>query len=251
MEKKKHLNKALLIGVLAVVLLAGVSTVTTIVAQEIEEEEKKAKPEIEGSANVGEVINDFIEENRNTSFSGAAETAENVLADSQVVKGQFSTVQGYLVYTFVGVDSEEQQKYKVIIDAGNGEVLYQSDAISMEKFKKFHSFDVSAEVNISEAAATAESEIENGLVKMGMLRIQDDNAVYTFVVTDNEQKMKYFVTVDADSGEVIEVSEGMPMKSWGFHGKQRHGYKHGHMGYSDKDKDRTEGNSSTATGQEV
>lgn len=199
------------------------------------------KPEIEGSANLAEALKNFIQENRNVAFSEAVITAENELSDSTIVKGKFGKVQGYLVYTFLGVDNEEQAKH-LIIDAGNGKVLYESDPFSMEKFSKFIPADVSAGIDLSEAAGIAQVAIENGVVQMGMLKAQDDNTVYKFVVIDSEQELKYIVTIDADDVLDIEISEGMSMKSWGFDGKHRggHGYGHGEKAWSHKDKDRSE-----------
>ena len=200
------------------------------------------KPEIVGSANLAEAVNNFIQENRNVAFSEAAITAENKLGDYTIVKGKFGKIQGYLVYTFFGIDNEEQAKY-MIVDAGNGKVLYESDPISMEKFSKFIPADVSAGIDLLEAAGIAQKAIENGVVQMGMLKAQDDNTVYKFVVTDSEQELKYIVTIDADDVLDIEISEGMSMKSWGFDGKHYggHGYGHGEKTWSYKDKHRSEG----------
>jgi uncharacterized membrane protein YkoI len=240
-RNKRTIVTAVVLGI-AVSAVLGLSVVS-VLAQE-NEGDVRAKPEIEGSANIGEVIKNFIEENRKVSFVTAAQTAENALSESNVVHGNFGVIQGYLVYTFMGVD-DEQQKYKVIIDAGNGEILYQSDPIQMKE-GKFHFADVSAELDLSEAASIAQGAVENGVVNMGMLRAQDDNAVYTFMVTDSEQGTKYIVTIDADSGEVLDVSEGMA-KPWGFHGKHL-GFKHGHKAYSDKDRD---SESTSTTGEQV
>jgi uncharacterized membrane protein YkoI len=244
LRNKRTIAIAVVLGI-AVSAVLGLSAVS-VLAQE--NGDVKAKPEIEGSANIGEVIKNFIEENRKVSFVGAAETAESALSESKVVHGNFGVIQGYLVYTFLGVDNEEQQKYKIIIDAGNGEILYQSDPIQMKEGKKFHVADVSAELDLSEAASIAQAAVENGVVNMGMLRAQDDNAVYTFLVTDSEQGTKYFVTIDADSGEVLDVSEGMA-KPWGFHGKHHFGFGHGHKAYSDKDRESSE--DTRATGEQV
>ena len=76
-----------------------------------------------------------------------------------------------------------------------------------------------------------------------MLKAQDDNTVYKFVVTDSEQELKYIVTIDADDVLDIEISEGMSMKSWGFDGKHYggHGYGHGEKAWSYKDKHSSEG----------
>jgi uncharacterized membrane protein YkoI len=252
-EKRIHWNKALLAGTLMALLFAVVST-ATIVAQESTEDKtknsvEKAKPEIEGSANLGDVIKKFIEENRKVPFADAAATAQNELAESKIVEGNFGIIQGYLVYTFLGIDNEEQQKYKVIVDAADGQVLYKSDAIPIRKFSKFNTAAVSAELDLNEAAAIAQKKVENGVVQMGMLRVEDDKAVYVFFITDSEQDKKHSVKVDANSGEVLDVSEGKSMKSWGFHGKHRHGHGYGYKSYSDKGNESSE--NTTPTGEQA
>ena len=42
--------------------------------------------------------------------------------------------QGYLTYTYFVVDKAKETGYKVIVDAGNGKVLYTSEGQSMASF---------------------------------------------------------------------------------------------------------------------
>ena len=51
----------------------------------------------------------------------------------QVIKGGLTHLQGYLVHVFIVVSDDIM--YHVIVDAGNGEVLYTSDGISLEEFQ--------------------------------------------------------------------------------------------------------------------
>jgi uncharacterized membrane protein YkoI len=220
---------------------------------------KTADINVTGSANLGEAIKNFIEENRDISFSTAATTAQNELADTKIVGGHFGVIQGYLVYTFMGVDNE-QQISKLIVDAADGTVLYESDPIQINGHGKFYPANVTAELDLSEAAVKAQAAVENGGVEMGMLRVQDDKPVYIFLVTDDEQGTKQFVTVDADSGEVLQVSEGMPGGFYGKHfggpgyGKGWHGHGHGWYGhgYEDRsDKDQSSSDANTDTGSQA
>src|SRR5574341_208990 len=209
---------------------------------------------VTGSANLDQAIKNFIEENRDISFSTAATTAEKEVANEKIVSGQFGIVQGYLVYTFMGVDNEQQEITKLIVDAANGKVLYKSDPIQMNGHGKFYPANVTAGLDLSEAASKAQGAVENGVADMGMLRVQEDKPVYNFLVTDSEQGTKQFVTVDANSGEVLEVSEGMPGGFYGHHfggpgfGKGWHGpghgwYGHGYEDWSDRDQSSSDANS--------
>ena len=42
--------------------------------------------------------------------------------------------QGYLTYTYFVVDPNKQTAYRVIIDAGNGKVLYTSQGLPLGQF---------------------------------------------------------------------------------------------------------------------
>lgn len=43
--------------------------------------------------------------------------------------GQLGEVQGYLVYTFFVVNGENNMGFLIIVDAGNGKVLYTSQSL--------------------------------------------------------------------------------------------------------------------------
>jgi uncharacterized membrane protein YkoI len=260
--KKIVKNKTALATIIALAVVAAVvgsTSMASVIAQANEYQWTSGwksnythpmmeKPNIQGSANLGEVIKNFIQENRDVPFAEATTAAETELADTKIVKGQFGIVEGYLVYTFVGVDNANQQMYKLIIDAANREVLFKSEPIPMNQFGKHYSTGVSAELDLSAATGIAQEEIENDVIDMGMLRVQDDKPVYVFLVTDEEEETKYSVTIDANSGEVLDVSEDIA-KSGGFHGKHHgwHGYGDGHKAWSDKDKERSDADSGTGS----
>ncbi len=86
-------------------------------------------------------MKDFIKEHRTTSFAEAATTAEHQVSNGVAVNGNMGVVQGYLVYTFFVMDAENDTRYIVMIDAGNGSVLHKSDGVSMKDMGKFgHGF---------------------------------------------------------------------------------------------------------------
>jgi hypothetical protein len=51
-----------------------------------------------------------------------------------VLGGHIGVAQGYLVYTFFVVNPENQTRYKVIVDPGNGHVLYTSQSNALGTF---------------------------------------------------------------------------------------------------------------------
>ena len=87
-------------------------------------------PKINGTLNVIQIIKDKIK----VSFSEAANTAQKQISNGTVVAGHIGVVQGYLVYTFIIVDTTNHSIHRVIVDAGNGKVLYTSPAHTMGSF---------------------------------------------------------------------------------------------------------------------
>ena len=88
-------------------------------------------PKITGSINVMQTTKNVIKDNLKVSFSQAADIAGKQITNGTVVGGHLGVVQGYLVYTFFGVNPETHTAYHTIIDAGNGKVLYTSPAQQM------------------------------------------------------------------------------------------------------------------------
>jgi uncharacterized membrane protein YkoI len=91
-------------------------------------------PKINGSVNVVENIGEMVKQNAKVSFPAAAETAQKQIANATVVGGHLGVTQGYLTYTYFIVDTNKQNAYRVIIDAGNGNVLYKSEGKPIGSF---------------------------------------------------------------------------------------------------------------------
>ncbi len=157
---------------------------------------------ITGSANLAKAIEDFIKENRKVSFMDAAKSVEDSVGNGIVVKGRFSVVQGYLAYVFDVIDPVDNTRQRMIVDVGNGSILYSSDPIAF-KSSKYSNLDV---ISISEAAGIASKEVNNGTVDFGSLKDYSSNPVYSFLVRDADGKM-YRVKVDASDGSIIDVVE--------------------------------------------
>src|ERR687892_499319 len=83
-------------------------------------------PQLNGSVNVREQANQFIQDNVQVPFATALETAQAEVGNGTAISGRLGIVQGYLVYTFKLANFDAQTSRIVIVDAGNGSVLYTS-----------------------------------------------------------------------------------------------------------------------------
>jgi len=120
---------------LAVSAVLGSITVASVIAQSNDNATSSApsqsnaqpyfkeKPHIQGSVN----ISDNILSSAKVKFSDAANTAAT---NGTVIGGRLAVVQNYLVYEFTVLDSGNKV-HKVIIDAGDGKVLYTSEGFDM------------------------------------------------------------------------------------------------------------------------
>jgi hypothetical protein len=90
-------------------------------------------PKIVGSINVVQNTKNVIKDNLKVSFSQAAAVAGKQITNSTVIGGHLAVVQGYLVYTFFGVNPETHTAYHTIIDAGNEKVLYTSPGQQIDR----------------------------------------------------------------------------------------------------------------------
>jgi uncharacterized membrane protein YkoI len=90
-----------------------------------------AMPNINGSVNVKDGIKNFFAENVKTPFVTAAQTAQEQVTNGTVLGGHIGVTQGYLTYNYFVLDPANDKAYKVIIDAGNGQVLYTSEGEQM------------------------------------------------------------------------------------------------------------------------
>jgi hypothetical protein len=84
-------------------------------------------PTINGSVNVRDGIENFFTENAKTPFIIGAQTAQEQIANGTVLGGHIGVTQGYLTYTYLVGNPNIDTAHKVIIDVGNGQVLFTSD----------------------------------------------------------------------------------------------------------------------------
>jgi uncharacterized membrane protein YkoI len=121
-------NKGLLAIILGVAAVAAAGGLTAIyAATDSSQTQNQTKPDIQGSINLQENIMSSVK----TSFSTAQNTAESAVTNGKVIGGSLTVIQGSVVYQFKVVD-DKNLFHSVIVDAGNGAVLYTSEGRSMD-----------------------------------------------------------------------------------------------------------------------
>src|SRR5919106_2764893 len=83
-------------------------------------------PQLNGSVNIPEQSNQFIQQSVQVPFATALETAQAEVGNGTAISGHLGVVQGYLVYIFKIANFDAETSRIVIVDAGNGSVLYTS-----------------------------------------------------------------------------------------------------------------------------
>jgi uncharacterized membrane protein YkoI len=83
-------------------------------------------PQLNGSVNVREQSNQFIQDSVQVPFATALETAQAEVGNGTAISGSLGIVQGYLVYIFKLANFDAETSRIVIVDAGNGSVLHTS-----------------------------------------------------------------------------------------------------------------------------
>jgi uncharacterized membrane protein YkoI len=141
---KNFLNKKVIIvvAVLAVGVLSAVLVASSLAQATAQEQQQQrmlmsfgeGMPQINGSVSLANEASNFINENVKVSFVAAAQTAQGQVTNGTVLGGHLGVVQGYLVYAFFVSDIGNQTGHLVIVDAGNGNVLYTSEGQSFGSF---------------------------------------------------------------------------------------------------------------------
>jgi hypothetical protein len=134
-------TKLAIIGVVAAGLVAAAIATVFPIAIAVSPLKGSQMTNLTGSVNVKDAIKNFIKENQNVTFSEASQTAQGQINNGTVVAGRLGITQGYLVYTFLVVDSGNETMSKVIVDAGNGQVLHTSEPHAMKGFDFMHGKD--------------------------------------------------------------------------------------------------------------
>jgi uncharacterized membrane protein YkoI len=142
---KNFLSKKVIIvvAVLAVGALSAVLVASSLAQATAQQEQQQRMmmswsgqglPQINGSVSLANEASNFINENVKVPFVAAAQTAQGQVTNGTVLGGHIGIVQGYLVYTFFTADAANQTGRLVVVDAGNGHVLYTSEGQSLGSF---------------------------------------------------------------------------------------------------------------------
>jgi hypothetical protein len=117
-----------------ILLLAIVALATTLgISPALADWDKTKYPNIEGTIPVEN--NENYSELAEITLVDAMTIAENNIADSKSMYAKLSSINGYLVYKVV-MTNDDHEYSKVLVDAGNGDVLYVTDAKSFDSNKK-------------------------------------------------------------------------------------------------------------------
>ncbi|HEX2014428.1 MAG TPA: hypothetical protein VLA68_04300 [Nitrososphaera sp.] len=131
-------RRVIIVAILAVGAVSAILVVSSI-AQATAQQQKMmwaggGMPQINGSVSVADEASSFINENVKVPFTDAANTAQGQVDDGRVLGGHLKVVQGYLIYTFFVANTGNQTGHMVIVDAGNGDVLYTSEGHAFGSF---------------------------------------------------------------------------------------------------------------------
>jgi hypothetical protein len=142
-KTKNFLTKKVIIvvAVLAVGALSAVLVASSLVQAIAQEQQQRMMmkfgeglPQINGSVSLANETSNFINENIKVSFLTAAQTAQQQVVNGTMLGGHMGVVQGYLVYTFFVAEIDNQTGHLVVVDTGNGNVLFTSEGQSFGSF---------------------------------------------------------------------------------------------------------------------
>lgn len=142
--KKKLIATILGVGTLLSAIFLVSPLVSTMAQQQLQQQQFetndpilnqfRTEPTINGSVSIADNLINFLKESTKVPFISAAETAQQQITNGTVLGGHLGATNGYLVYTYLVVNPTDKTIHKVIIDAGNGQVLSTSAGDSLESF---------------------------------------------------------------------------------------------------------------------
>jgi len=118
---------AIALGIAALVLPVQLQEISAQVSNSTVPNRMQTEiPQLNGSVNIPEQSNQFIQQSVQVPFATALETAEAEVGNGTAISGRLGVVQGYLVYIFKLANFDDETNRIVIVDAGNGSVLHTS-----------------------------------------------------------------------------------------------------------------------------
>jgi uncharacterized membrane protein YkoI len=136
-------KKVIIVAILAIGAVSGILIASSSIVEAIAQQQQQkmmmgwsgqGMPQINGSVSVANEASNFVNENVKVPFVAAAQTAQGQVTNGTVLGGHLGVVQGYLVYTFFVANTANQTGHLVVVDAGNGNVLYTSEGQSFGSF---------------------------------------------------------------------------------------------------------------------
>jgi len=138
-EVTKNRSKNIIFGILAgVIATMGITGITNISAQNMsattppppatnDSSQTPGKANLTGTIDVDKAIADAFKSKVTVNIIDAITTAQNSVGPNSTVKEvELTEAHGYLVYK-MKIIGEDMKKYKVLVDPGNGSILYQGE----------------------------------------------------------------------------------------------------------------------------
>jgi uncharacterized membrane protein YkoI len=134
----KNRSKNIIFGILAgVIATIGISGISNISAQNMsattpstatnDSSQTPGKVNLTGTIDVDKAIADAFKSKVTVNIIDAITTAQNSVGQNSTVKEvELTEAHGYLVYK-MKIIGEDMKKYKVLVDPGNGSILYQGE----------------------------------------------------------------------------------------------------------------------------
>ena len=86
-------------------------------------------PQINGTINLKNSTNNISVGKVSVPFLTAAQTAQNSISNGKIINGHIGITQGFLTYNFLISNPTNNTLSKVIVDPGNGKILYTSPSM--------------------------------------------------------------------------------------------------------------------------
>ena len=118
---------------IAAILVIGVFSISILTVPAFADWGKFSYPQIQGTVPVSS--GDDFEQKNGIALSVAMAVGENSVSDGKAMYAKLANVNGFLIHEVILI-TEDREYYKVLVDAGNGEVLYISAAESEKEIKK-------------------------------------------------------------------------------------------------------------------
>ena len=134
----KNRSKNIIFGILAgVIATMGITGMTNISAQSMsattpppatnDSSQTPGKANLTGTIDVDKAIADAFKSKVTINIIDAITTAQNSVGPNSTVKEvELTEAHGFLVYK-MKIIGEDMKKYKVLVDPGNGSILYQGE----------------------------------------------------------------------------------------------------------------------------